>query len=268
MRKAFTLIELLVVISIIALLIAILLPALGAARRSARNSQCLTNVRGHAQATYAFAADNKGIMMKTNNKYRSWTLIVQEYMGDGPREVSGVPLGYFPTNFCPEAPSDRSDSQMLALSGGQAGSASTPWYWAWGNSPGGWGIWSGSYGINDWITDGGPLGHGNQKWSKMPRVLANVKDATKFPMYSDAGWMGFAPMSDVTNDSKPSSFKGIGTDPVDIYTLANEGLYRLMVDRHDQRTNLSYVDGHAETVQFEQLWDQKWHQTYDPNAVP
>ena len=55
----FTLIELLVVISIIALLVGILLPALGAARRTAQNSKCLSNIRQMDTAAMSFAAEHK-----------------------------------------------------------------------------------------------------------------------------------------------------------------------------------------------------------------
>ncbi|MEM1186760.1 MAG: prepilin-type N-terminal cleavage/methylation domain-containing protein [Planctomycetota bacterium] len=55
---AFTLIELLVVISIIALLIGILLPALGAARESARSAVCLANLAQMSVAFQGYANDS------------------------------------------------------------------------------------------------------------------------------------------------------------------------------------------------------------------
>lgn len=60
--RAFTLIELLVVISIIALLVGILLPALGAARKSARNAVCLSNIRQITIGLLTYAQSNRELL--------------------------------------------------------------------------------------------------------------------------------------------------------------------------------------------------------------
>lgn len=56
--RGFTLIELLVVISIISLLIAILLPSLASARKAARSTMCLNNLRSCGLSTILYTNDN------------------------------------------------------------------------------------------------------------------------------------------------------------------------------------------------------------------
>jgi len=58
-RGGFTLIELLVVIAIIAILAAILFPVFAAARESARNASCISNLKQLGLASQMYSGDNK-----------------------------------------------------------------------------------------------------------------------------------------------------------------------------------------------------------------
>jgi prepilin-type N-terminal cleavage/methylation domain-containing protein len=96
-RTAFTLIELLVVIAIIAVLIALLLPAVQAARASARRIQCVNNLKqlGLAMHNYhdvigTFPIGVMGIhstkgysLGTTTNNRRTWAWLMLPYIEQG-----------------------------------------------------------------------------------------------------------------------------------------------------------------------------------------
>lgn len=83
-RRGFTLIELLVVISIISLLVALLLPALRAARESARTMQCLSNERMIMTGVHYYANEYQGYMPYGVRQWTTdWGQLVSGYMVHG-----------------------------------------------------------------------------------------------------------------------------------------------------------------------------------------
>lgn len=113
-RNGFTLIELLVVISIIALLVGILLPALGAARRTAQNSQCLSNIRQMDTAAMSFAADHR-FHVQVSSTDTAWGSTI-------PSELRGKVAAYVPKPGNPQEPGRIKDwaSAIVPYMGGDA----------------------------------------------------------------------------------------------------------------------------------------------------
>jgi len=267
-RNAFTLIELLVVISIIALLVAILLPALGAARKSARTSECLSNVKGMTASYAAFTTDRSGEFMRYQPEGSSAPEIWLGQMDDYYMQVvqpgaaaGGNDLLKSDGYLCPET---NPVVDLATEPGNRYLLGSNVESWTHIQSPQ---ATESSYGMNGYVysrrgTQGNPGGqnfaptavglYGTDAWED---TVDKVIDTTLMPAFLDSIWVDGWPTH---NDAIPSTFEGFIGD-------FNPHMWRFSIDRHGNGTqNTSFIDGHAETIRAGDLWEMKWNRDFVP----
>lgn len=228
-RNAFTLIELLVVISIIALLIAMLLPALEAARDSARRVMCASNLRQLGVVVPIYANDNDDRLppaLVGAMTAGDWQFFIAPYViGEGKRRQR-FGLDYLP---CPVEVGSHNGQFM-------------EWH-AWGSA--------GSYGVNYagngskpfgyWRTETGPMNNqGSKMISKVDEGEFLAADAT-LPYIDSPDWLAFKVDSD-------------GDGVLDTYRDSLQGpwLYNQFEPRHSGTANMVFVNGAVQNVLLQQ----------------
>ncbi len=222
-EKGFTLIELLVVISIIALLIAILLPALSAARESARGVQCLSNQRQTGLATMAYLSDNQDVFPQayfrdasspsTYQRYWAGHLFVQKY-------VSTARVYICPTF------DDPSNNRFIVYDGWDDVTGRETW-WAYPH-----------FGVNiSWF--GSRRGLSGAARSLAPANIAEIDNPSKTILYSDSTRLNYSPRGYYAVYGNAVSAAAFGSAQV----------------RHGTAVHAQWVDGHSEAVPVQEELD-------------
>jgi prepilin-type N-terminal cleavage/methylation domain-containing protein/prepilin-type processing-associated H-X9-DG protein len=236
LKSAFSLIELLVAIGIIAILLAILLPVLLSARHAGRRTACLAALQQWSATFQVYLNDNHGRQPPRGNTHYT-------------RE-EGAPLMWFEMLANPRDVHRR----LLCPEAIEASNAvPTSVYQAWGpeyffdagnkiRGP-----FVGSYGFNAWLYTDPDSPDG----LRLP-----TKDSANIPLIFDCARLEVYPK----DTDVPLRFVFPATGYFGWLQL-------VAVERHRGGPNVTFLDGHAETVPLPNLWKLKWSQTFQPQEV-
>jgi len=246
-RRGFSLIELLVVVAIIAGLVAILLPSLASARRSGQAMRCLANLKGLETAHWMYMNAHNGAMIDVGlghggshaNDEAAWINTLSEFYGN-------VLLARSPLDTSPYwAPSNGGSGQTVP-----GADPSNPHA----------GYRRSSYGVNDHLTAIGP---GDARFTNLnqvpsPQAVVHFVIMDYVSEFAAADHVHAGGWGSNSNPNKP------------LIRAANEMQYEAVDGEEGQwtaRSNYGFLDGHAETRAFEDVYASKESNHFNPHIA-
>lgn len=246
--KGFTLIELLVVIAVIAVLLAILMPALRRAKDAAKNLVCRTNMKSMSLAFRLYANDSSDkppLKISGGGTERSlWISQISNYLENVDE-----------ARYCPVP--DRNP-----ITGGWSyqwiGTSKKNWTWNNGPEPE-----QSSYGFNSWFYYQNTPPEGSieqEEWDKNRWSTINPKNSANVPVFADSIWVSSYPRS---ADFCPDDLDLDRIISPSFAEVAPGGeINKHLMNRHRDRINIGFIDGHAGSVQLKHLWSLKWSNNF------